>query len=113
MKLRITPAVLAEMAETIQDAVAGTTADPTHATYRKIHNAALASNATSRGLLLDFDADDIAELRSRAQFNVGPDGVCMENLKWSTDPADKGYWLGRMRAYKGLLAQIDSPHQTT
>lgn len=110
MQLRLTPAVLAEMAETIQDAVAGKGADPTHATYRKIQQAAQSAKANKRGLVVELDNKDVAELKSRAEFNVGPDGVCLENLGWSTDPADKGYWLGRMRAYKGLLAQINTAH---
>lgn len=108
MQLRLTPAVLAEMSETIKDAMAGKGNDPTDATYRKIHLAALAAAPKARGILVEVDEQDLLELRGRAEFNVGPNGVCMENLGWSTDPADKGYWLGRMRAYKGLLSQIQA-----
>lgn len=110
MQVRLTPAVLAEMAETIQDAVSGKNVDPTDETYRKIHQAAQAAKSNKHGLVIELDAKDVAELKSRAEFNVGPNGVCLENLGWSTDPADKGYWLGRMRAYKGLLAQINKAH---
>lgn len=110
MQIRLTPTVLAEMAETMQDALVGKGNDPTNETYRKIHQATQQTNAPKRGIVVDLSEKDIAELKSRAEFNVGPNGVCMENLGWSSDPADKGYWLGRMRAYKSLLVQINTAH---
>lgn len=108
MKLRLTPAVVAEMEETIRDAVAGKNNDPTNATYLKIHQVLQQSKSDKRGVVVEMGAQGVAELKSRAEFNVGINGVCQENLGWSTDPADKGYWLGRMRAYKALLAQINA-----
>ena len=111
MKIRLTPAVLAEMRDTMADAVAGKTNDPSDATYAKIHQALHAASGADRGLALDLNDADIAELKSRAEFNAGPNGPSPENIGWSSDPADKGYWLGRLRAYKSLLAQIEAAEQ--
>lgn len=109
VEVRLTPAVLAEMVETMRDAVAGKTNDPTNATYIKVHQALQQSKANKRGgIVISLDQHDLAELKGRAEFNVGSNGVCQENLGWSTDPSDKGYWLGRMRAYTALLAQINA-----
>lgn len=105
--LRVTPAVLDEIEPAIADALANkNNNDPSDETYRKIHQARQQANSLRRGVMVSLNERDVAELKSRADYNVGPAGVCQENLGWSSDPADRGYWLGRMRAYKALLAQI-------
>lgn len=109
VKLRLTPAVLGEMEGAIFDALAGKNPCDTDATYLKIHEALQKEGRTpKKGLVIEFDARDVAELHSRADYNVGREGVCQENLGWSTALEDRGYWLGRMRAYKALLAQIEA-----
>jgi hypothetical protein len=44
-------------------------------------------------------ADELAELRSRTANELGPGGVCAENLGWSSDFTDRAYWMGRQRAF--------------
>lgn len=109
MNIRLTPAILAEIEETMLDAIKGTNNDPSNSTYCKIYAALQQQLKTAkRGIVIQANIRDLDELRSRAEFNVGDNGVCKENLTWSTDPVDKGYWLGRMKAYKSLLAQIEA-----
>lgn len=107
MKIHLTPAVIAEMEETIQDAIKAANPTSEDLTYRKIHAALVSTKLTRRGLLIDLNEDDLREIRSRTETNVGRDGVCQENLQWSSDPADRGYWLGRMRAYTSLQNQLN------
>lgn len=105
--IRLTPSILLEMEEAIEDAVKAKCADKSNALYQKIRAALESGKGTKRGLVLDVDDQCLDELRDRTLWNVGPDGVCKENLGWSTDAVDKGYWLGRMRAYNALLVQLN------
>jgi len=119
MKLRISPTILDEVSAAIEDALGHHDkdwCDPTDATYLKINAAANAAKSHKRGFLIDVDADDIAELKDRAEYNVGPYGVCNENLDYAYDKHDRAYWLNRSRAYTGLLKQIAAlkqPFNTT
>lgn len=109
MKLRISPTILDEVSSAIEDALAHQergTADPTDPTYLKIDAAANAAKSHKNGFFIDADADDLLELKDRAEYNVGPGGCCYENLEDSHDRYDRAYWLGRIRAYRSLIKQI-------
>lgn len=107
MKLRITPSVIDEMEGSLEDCQRGH-GDPTDKTYIKI---LAAINATQRywkkGVVIDADDDDIRELKHRADYQVGSGGVCQENIADIMDRSERGYWLGRLNAYRALLRQIN------
>lgn len=109
MQLKITATILDEVTSAIEDARANQergTPDPSDPVYLKIHAAAAAARSHKRGFFIDADEDDVYELKDRAEYNVGPLGVCSENLACSHEACDRVYWLNRIRAYKGLLRQI-------
>jgi len=106
--IRLSPTVLAEMEGALKDAWCQQFDDPTNATYRKIFSAVREQKDwDQKGVVIEADEADIKELKSRAEWNVGANGVCQENIGWSSDPQDRAYWRGRMRAYRALLSQID------
>jgi len=105
--LRFSPVILDEMQDAIHDAVEKTD-DPTNITYLKIHHALQKkSNDRRYGITVTLNAQDVAELKSRAEYNVGRNGVCQENLDCSYSPEDRRYWNGRMRSYKAFLTQLN------
>jgi hypothetical protein len=99
MKITITPTILEEVNETCGEAVEriGTDrVDPSDPVYIKIANAP----RTKSGCVIDADSTEVAELRSRAEFDIE---VCKENLG---EGCDLPYWRGRLAAYRALLKQV-------
>lgn len=107
-KLRITSALQREMEDAITDArtnLIRNTPDPSDKVYLKIH-AAIEAVTGDRPVVIEVSPEDVAELKSRAEYEVGANGVCDENIRCSSEFADRAYWLGRKRAYSALLRQI-------
>lgn len=99
MKVRITKTILDEFEETCSEALGriGTVRqDPSDPVYIKIANA----KKTKAGCIVEADTVDIAELHSRAEFDIE---TCRENLG---EGMDLPYWRGRLAAYRSLLRQI-------
>lgn len=108
MPIRITPALHDAFAESLADArqnALRNNPDAADPVYLKIATAWPA--ATKRGILIEVTADELAELRSRTANELGPGGVCAENLGWSSDFTDRAYWMGRQRAFAALQRQLD------
>lgn len=112
MKIKLTPTILDELSCAIEDAQQPGSTDPADVTYRKIAAAAEAGGGYYKPVLVDLDDADVGELKSRAEYNVGPHGVCAENLAYC-HREDRGYWLGRLNAYRALLRQIAATQITT
>lgn len=109
MKLRITPAIQSEVEDAMTDARANEQRghpDPSDSVYLKIH-AAMESYPGTKPVVIEATDQEVSELRSRATYEVGANGVCDENIAESSDMADRAYWLGRKRAYTALLNQIN------
>ena len=110
MKIRLTPCILDEVRDAVCDVMSKVndndvliTDDPSDHVYFKIANAQRKNGAT----VIDADERDVQELMSRALYNI--ESVIPENLEYySSYPEDRGYWLGRMRAYKSLVKQINA-----
>jgi hypothetical protein len=108
MKLRISPTILDEMGPAMEDAMGRVSknntlesCDPTDKTYLKIVNAEAASK---RGkCVIEADADDIHEIRSRADYVL----TCLipDNMDWAKG-SDRIFYMNLSRAYQGLLKQI-------
>lgn len=107
MMLRITPAIQSEVEGAIEDAVGRKGSDPSDGVYLKIHAAMKASKGV-KTVSIEPDDNEVRELKSRAEYEVGPNGVCAENIADCYEFADRAYWLGRQRAYKALLKQINA-----
>lgn len=108
MKLRITPAIQYECENAIVDATQPNRgdADPSDGVYLKIH-ASMEAKKGVKAVVIDADGVDIRELKSRAEYEVGPNVVCAENIADCYEFSERAYWLGRQRAYKALLKQIN------
>lgn len=109
-KIRITPAIQQAFEDPIMDALARPAdgpKDPSDGLYLKVHAAMQARNGDGP-VVIEADADDLKELRSRADYEVGSMGVCQENIASSTAVEDRMYWLGRQRAYRALLKQVQA-----
>lgn len=101
MKIRITPTILEEFAETCAASLGrqGTDrADPSDPVYLKIHGAELFS-PTKAGVVIDATPAEVAELKSRAEFDIE---TCQENMEGGLDFP---YWAGRLSAFRALLRQ--------
>lgn len=108
MKIRITPAIQREFEDPIADALAGLKCgarDPSDGVYIKVY-AAMQTLKRPGPVSIDADEAEAGELKSRAEYEVGPNGVCAENISYSSDFRDRLYWLCRKRAYTALLRQI-------
>lgn len=108
MKVRLTPCILDEVRDAVCDVMSKVTddgilvtSDPSDHVYFKIANAQTKKGAT----VIDADERDVEELMARALYNI--ESVIPENLEYyGSYPEDRGYWLGRLRAYKALVKQI-------
>jgi len=101
MKLRIPPAVLDEMTPAMEDAQRPNS-DPTSKTYLKI--LAAEDTATRLGATIDADDDDIAEIKSRADYVLT--SIVPDNLDWSSDPEDKRFYRRMRDGYRSLVKQL-------
>lgn len=108
MLVRITPAMQEYLRDAIEDSVKRQAPGPSDAVYLKIDEAQKAAKRHGQTLTIVATAADLRELADRATYEVGPGGVCDENIGWSSEPADKTYWTARKRAYKALLAQVEA-----
>lgn len=108
MLLRVTPAMQEYLRDAISDALGRAVSQPSDAVYLKVHEAMQGAKRGGQTVTIVASLADLRELADRANYEVGPGGVCDENLGWSSAPADKTYWMARKRAYKALLAQIDA-----
>jgi hypothetical protein len=106
MKLRISPSLQYEMKGTMEDAIRHKGKhDSSDKTYIKIHSAC-EEKKTQGIVVIDADDDDVKELLSRIDDEIGPNGVCNENISDCYEFSERSYWLGRKRSYKALLKQI-------
>lgn len=102
MQIRITNALLRELEQTLEYTKRrqGTgKPDPSDPVYLKI----LAAPKGKTGCVIDADAADVAELLSRAEYDIE---TCDDNITDTTIFAEKAYWMGRKRSYKALIRQI-------
>lgn len=109
MAIRITPALYDAFSEAITDAeqnVKRNAPQASDSVYLKIAQAW--PKATKRGILIDPSLEEVAELRSRTDYELGASGVCAENIGWSSDFTDRAYWMGRKRAFEALRRQLDA-----
>lgn len=102
MRVTITPTIQAELEPSISSMLEnkkkGRT-DPTDPTYEKI-KAAIEAGKPGRPVVIDADGADLAELKSRASYEIE---TCQENLEWESE---RGVWLGRLRAWRALLRNV-------
>lgn len=108
MLVRITPSMQEYLSDAIADSVAREAPQPTDGVYLKVHEAVKAAKRPGLTVTIVASAADLRELTSRANYECGPGGVCDENIGWSSTPTDKAYWMARKRAYKALLAQVET-----
>lgn len=108
--VRITPAIQNEVEGPIEDALRREKAgeiDPTDVVYLKIHEAMQRARRI-RPVLIQASLADLRELASRAENEIGPTGICSENIADCYDFADRAYWLGRARAYRALFKHVSA-----
>ena len=108
--VRITPTIQSEVEGPIEDALRREMAgelDPSDTVYLKIHRAMLAVQRV-RPVTIKASHTDLRELYSRADNEIGPTGICSENLADCYEFADRTYWLGRARAYRALFKQVST-----
>lgn len=107
-QIRITPAIQQAFEDPITDSLARSAdgpQDPSDAVYLKVH-AAMQARKGVGPVVIAADVEDLRELKSRSEYEVGSQGVCQENIADSTSFVDRAYWLGRQRAYRALLKQL-------
>lgn len=97
MKVAITPAMFDLLESLISDGL-----EPV---YRKI---GAACTYEGKNLIVEIDDDDAAELISKCENEVGPDGGCRESMLMAWDASERATWLGRERSFQALLKRLKS-----
>lgn len=108
MLLRITPAMQEYLSDAIEDSVKRQAAQASDGVYLKIHDARRAAKKAGQTVTIVASSADLRELSSRCENEVGSNGVCDENIGYSSAFADRAYWMSRKRAYKALQAQLEA-----
>lgn len=108
MLVRITPAMQEYLSDAISDALGRAVPQPSDAVYLKVQEARKGAKRPGQTVTIVASVADLRELADRANYEAGPGGVCDENIGWSSEPADKTYWMARKRAYKSLLIQVEA-----
>lgn len=106
MRVSITPAVLDALSDTLSDVKGQKVPQASDPVYQKILQAVDAAG-DGRTVSIEVDRAELTELGKRVEYEIGPHGVCTENLGQGLSFTDASYWRGRRRAFTALGRQID------